>query len=122
MFRKSAILQRGYFRFRRWNRNGYAAFCSMGRCVSIGALSKSVTEASVRKQGNIHLSNLTERMFLFFVPADDAESLNADPKNSCYFMPLQENSVPVNRDGYIRILTIFENLIRSRCRCIWSGF
>ncbi|MGN0036284.1 MAG: hypothetical protein ACI36X_03580 [Bacteroidaceae bacterium] len=38
-------------RFRRWSRKGYAAFCSMGRVVSIGRLKKSIADASLGKQG-----------------------------------------------------------------------
>jgi hypothetical protein len=37
-------------RFRRWSRKAYAAFCSIGRCVSIGRLGKNVVEASLKKR------------------------------------------------------------------------
>lgn len=36
--------------FRRWSRKGYAAFCSLGRCVVIGCLKKGIADASLRKQ------------------------------------------------------------------------
>lgn len=40
-------------RFRRWSRKRYAMFCSVGRQVTIGMLSKSVTEASLGKQRGV---------------------------------------------------------------------
>ncbi len=37
-------------RFRRWSRKKYAAFVSMGRCVTIGCLRKNVADSSLSKQ------------------------------------------------------------------------
>lgn len=37
-------------RFRHWTRKGYAAFASLGRCVTIGCLRKNVTERALAKQ------------------------------------------------------------------------
>lgn len=37
-------------RFRRWSRKSYAAFASIGRCVTIGCLRKSVADSSLSKQ------------------------------------------------------------------------
>lgn len=37
-------------RFRRWSRARYAAFCSIGRVVTIGNLRKGIVEASLNKQ------------------------------------------------------------------------
>lgn len=37
-------------RFRRWSRKTYAAFASIGRCVTIGCLRKSVADSSLSKQ------------------------------------------------------------------------
>ncbi len=37
-------------RFRRWSRKAYAAFASIGRCVTIGNLRKSVADSSLSKQ------------------------------------------------------------------------
>ena len=37
-------------RFRRWSRKAYAAFASIGRCVTIGCLRKNVADSSLRKQ------------------------------------------------------------------------
>lgn len=37
-------------RFRKWSRKAYAAFASLGRCVTIGCLSKSVADSSLKKQ------------------------------------------------------------------------
>lgn len=40
-------------RFRRWIRKGYAAFSSLGICVTIGCLRKSVTECALLKQSSL---------------------------------------------------------------------
>lgn len=37
-------------RFRRWSRKSYAAFVSIGQCVTIGCLRKSVADSSLSKQ------------------------------------------------------------------------
>lgn len=37
-------------RFRYWSRKGYAAFSSLGKCVTIGCLRKNVTEQALMKQ------------------------------------------------------------------------
>ena len=37
-------------RFRRWSRKAYAAFASIGRCVTIGCLRQSVADSSLSKQ------------------------------------------------------------------------
>lgn len=37
-------------RFRRWSRKAYAAFASIGHCVTIGCLPKSVADSSLSKQ------------------------------------------------------------------------
>lgn len=37
-------------RFRRWSRKAYAAFASIGRCVTIGCLRKNVVDCSLSKQ------------------------------------------------------------------------
>lgn len=44
---------RASIRFRRWSRKRYAAFCSVGRVVTIGCLDKGIAEASLRKQQGI---------------------------------------------------------------------
>ncbi len=40
-------------RFRRWSRRVYATFQSIGKCVNIGAVCKSITEISLKKQKGI---------------------------------------------------------------------
>ena len=40
-------------RFVRWCRKSYAAFCSIGHCVTIGRVSKGIIEASLPKQVNM---------------------------------------------------------------------
>lgn len=37
-------------RFRRWSRKAYATFASIGRCVTIGFLRKSIADSSLGKQ------------------------------------------------------------------------
>ncbi|MFR1324934.1 MAG: hypothetical protein ACLSCE_01190 [Bacteroides cellulosilyticus] len=43
-------LYRTTLRFRKWSRKAYAAFASLGRCVTIGCLPKSVADSSLSKQ------------------------------------------------------------------------
>lgn len=48
-------------RFRRWGRKGYSAFCSVGRHVTIGHVSKGIADASMEKSGAVDES-LVERI------------------------------------------------------------
>ena len=43
-------LYRTTLRFRKWSRKAYAAFASLGRCVTIGCLPKSVADSALSKQ------------------------------------------------------------------------
>ncbi|MEL5896222.1 hypothetical protein AAE250_22365 [Bacteroides sp. GD17] len=47
---KNTTPARHTIRFRRWSRKAYAAFASIGRCVTIGSLRKSVADSSLSKQ------------------------------------------------------------------------
>ncbi|MFR5758299.1 MAG: hypothetical protein ACLUE2_08795 [Bacteroides cellulosilyticus] len=47
-------LYRTTLRFRKWSRKAYAAFASLGRCVTIGCLPKSVADSSLSKQSPEH--------------------------------------------------------------------
>ena len=47
--------QKRTVRFRYWTRKGYAAFSSLGLCVTIGQLRKNVTEQSLTKQVGCNL-------------------------------------------------------------------
>lgn len=46
---KLCLTKRAIVRFRRWIRKAYAAFCSVGRCVTIGFLKKGIADASLVK-------------------------------------------------------------------------
>ncbi len=46
---KTHIINKIALRFRRWSRNAYAVFFSLGKCISIGNLKKSIVEASLPK-------------------------------------------------------------------------
>ncbi len=46
---KIHIINKIALRFRRWSRNAYAVFFSLGKCISIGNLKKSIVEASLPK-------------------------------------------------------------------------
>lgn len=48
-------------RFRHWSRKGYAAFASLGRCVTIGQLRKNVTERALTKQTEPSLLPTTQK-------------------------------------------------------------
>lgn len=45
-------LYRTTIRFRKWSRKAYAAFASLGRCVTIGCLPKNVADCSLSKQNS----------------------------------------------------------------------
>lgn len=47
---KNTTPVRHTIRFRRWSRKAYAAFASIGHCVTIGCLPKSVADSSLAKQ------------------------------------------------------------------------
>ncbi len=47
---KRTATARHIIRFRRWSRKAYAAFASIGRCVTIGCLRKGVADSSLSKQ------------------------------------------------------------------------
>lgn len=47
---KTHIINTITLRFRRWSRNAYAVFFSLGKCVSIGNLKKGIIEASLPKE------------------------------------------------------------------------
>ncbi len=65
------ILQKTALRFRRWCRHRYAAFGSIGRCVSIGTLSKGIVEASLRKVVGLSLFAITPSGFADGTPSGD---------------------------------------------------
>ncbi len=46
---KTQIINKIALRFRRWSRNAYAVFFSLGKCISIGSLKKSISDASLPK-------------------------------------------------------------------------
>ncbi len=46
---KTQIINKITLRFRRWSRNAYAVFFSLGKCISIGSLKKSISDASLPK-------------------------------------------------------------------------
>ncbi len=47
---KHLPISKASIRFRRWSRKEYAVFASLGKCVTIGFLSKSVADQSLAKQ------------------------------------------------------------------------
>lgn len=50
MHKNQSILSFNTLRFRRWSRNRFAAFCSIGREVVIGKVKKSIADASLTKK------------------------------------------------------------------------
>lgn len=90
-----------YIRFRRWSRNRYAAFYSLGRCVNIGTLSKSVVEASLRKQGLFSLY-YTNREYSTFLIGSEVD--------------LEESDIGLWEKEYLLIL--LENISAKRDNCV----
>lgn len=64
-------------RFRRWCRKGYAVFCSLGKCVTIGTLKKGIADRSLGKQA-VRTPG-TSRMSLYLASDSVAEVVGADP-------------------------------------------
>lgn len=67
MVMKKSLPIRRTLRFRRWSRKRYAAFASMGRCVTIGCLRKNVADCSLskQKQGTVRLGRRNEEETLY---------------------------------------------------------
>jgi len=64
-------------RFRRWSRNGYAIFSSLGCCVTIGTLGRTIADASLKKQKAgvcVSLRNTDKNVFFDDEPEDDLPS------------------------------------------------
>ena len=56
---KQVLLHRiSMLRFRRWSRKAYAVFCSLGKHVTIGCVSKGIAEASLSKTVCLHIGTL----------------------------------------------------------------
>lgn len=57
-------------RFRRWSRNQFAAFQSIGKCVNIGCVCKSIIDISLKKQkGILYTSKKSD--FICYSEADE---------------------------------------------------
>lgn len=72
MHKFQSVNQNKYLRFRRWSRNRFGAFYSLGKQVAIGQLKNSIADASLSKKPSlslkesaIHLSGLPE-----YIPDD----------------------------------------------------
>lgn len=103
-------------RFRQWSRKGYAAFASIGICVTIGRLRKNVTERALRKQSSPDAAMCTEH------------STEESPKREAYtapnpdvwqelLQPLPPVSVPVGRgskDSHNNIIKEVPNTSSTR--------
>lgn len=61
-------------RFRRWSRNRFAAFQSIGKCVNIGYVCKSIIELSLKKQTGI--LNITDNVHLFNSVQEDKDDID----------------------------------------------
>ncbi len=91
-----------YIRFRRWSRNRYAAFYSLGRCVNIGTLSKSVIEASLRKQGLFSLYYTNREYSTFLIGSEvDLEESDIGSWEKEYLLILLEN-ISAKRDNCVK--------------------
>lgn len=102
-----------YIRFRRWSRSRYAAFCSLGRCVNIGTLSKSVTEASLRKQNSPSLYITDKEFSLYSESENEVDKADAGLSGDEYLFVLQE-CISNNEDNFTRLNLVFNYRIRDR--------
>ena len=62
-------------RFRRWGRKGYSAFCSIGRHVTIGHVSKGIADASLDKSGAVDESFVERVIRQGGLGREEAESM-----------------------------------------------
>ena len=92
-----------YIRFRRWSRNRYAAFYSLGRCVNIGTLSKSVIEAYLSASKDFSdRSYYTNREYSTFLIGSEVD--------------LEESDIGSWEKEYLLIL--LENISAKRDNCV----
>lgn len=82
------ILQKPALRFRRWCRHHYAAFGSIGRCVSIGTLSKGIVETSLRKVAGFSLFAVTPSGFAYDTPSGDTPPPDKTESNAPFTLLL----------------------------------
>jgi adenosylmethionine-8-amino-7-oxononanoate aminotransferase len=61
LLKKQTPLRPIGLRFRQWSRKGYAVFAGLGKCITIGTLSKGVADSSLAKQNHTSLipTNMT---------------------------------------------------------------
>lgn len=72
-------------RFRRWSRKAYAAFASIGRCVTIGRLPKSVADSSLRKQDAVQtLPYYTHIMTINELKAQVLAGIDISPEQAAW--------------------------------------
>lgn len=66
-------------RFRQWSRKGYAAFASLGQCVTIGQLRKNITERALTKQTEPTLVSDSKKQHGAYATEELLISIGAEP-------------------------------------------
>ncbi len=95
-------------RFRRWSRNPYAAFCSLGRNVTIGVVCRSIADASLKKTSGLLTIADAAGNSRFPVEDDDGPLPEDCPSLASYAGIICPTfHVPVfligGRDGHVRL-------------------
>ena len=110
MIQKALRLQTGTIRFHRWSRKKYAMFGSVGKCVTIGRVCKSIADASLSKAKHLLLCFRDGCMARQLKGTEDAPSV-------CGI----SDSMPYRMSGGILCLIVLclqkSDIVDKGCRC-----
>lgn len=84
--------QNSTIRFRRWSRVGYAVFCSLSCCVSIGALAVSVSDKTLQKSEGVSMSYVQSFDVCKAANENDPEELQTLSLQTCVIRLSELNS------------------------------
>ena len=95
-------------RFRRWSRNQFAAFQSIGKCVNIGCVCKSIIDISLKKQKGILY---TPEKSGFTCHSEVDENDGDTPPNTSFLFKKSEDIAcyPIKRYSLLYLFSIIPN-------------
>lgn len=102
---RKTSLNKPLIRFRRWSQKKYAMFASIGKCVTIGNVTKGIADASLGKQGNCCASS-SAAWSMLTESVKEVEEDDTGPVPDALLLLLQmllqpQKSVEVNCCSYI---------------------
>lgn len=127
-------------RFRYWTRKGYAAFASLGQCVTIGCLRKNVTERALTKQTEPSLAPYaqrtdadseakeaeamalpdSERLLLLLIGAQAEATGKAAPGRDIYIYSINSGRDALNASCNSGKSLIKKGRVARRIRCVYT--